>query len=79
MSSQPRAPRVSGKAAQLAQALRAQPEGLDEVTRARMERSLVQAWRTRAAANVPLPVRTKPERAQAAHGGRPRWQRGRCV
>jgi len=69
MSSQLRPPRESGKAAQVAHALRAQPEGLDEVTRARMERSLVQAWRTRAAANVPLPARSsKSERAP-----RPSW------
>lgn len=61
MSSQPRLPRAQGRAAQLAETLRAQPEGLDEVTRARMERSLVQAWRTRPAAHVPLPAR-KPER-----------------
>jgi hypothetical protein len=53
----------------VAEALRAQPEGLDEVTRARMERSLIQAWRTRAAANVPLPAR-KSERAAARS---PRW------
>lgn len=69
MSSLPRPPRVSGQAARVAETLRAQPEGLDEVTRARMERSLIQAWRTRAAANVPLPAR-KSERA-AARG--PRW------
>jgi len=73
MSSQPRAPRMGGKAAQVAQALRAQPEALDEVTRARMERSLVQAWRTRAAANVPLPQRSKPERARFDQAGRASW------
>lgn len=65
MSSRPRPPRVSGRAAQLAAALRAQPEHLDEVTRARMERSLVQAWRTRAAANVPLPAARRDERSAA--------------
>jgi hypothetical protein len=67
MSSQPRLPRAQGRAsqraAQMAAALRAQPEGLDEVTRARMERSLVQAWRTRPAAHVPLP---SPRRERSA-------------
>jgi hypothetical protein len=45
--------------------LRAQPEHLDQVTRARMERSLVQAWRTRPAAHVPLPARRSSDRAPA--------------
>lgn len=63
MSSQPRLPRADGHAARVAAALRAQPDGLDEVTRARMERSLVQAWRTRPAAHVPLPSPRRSERA----------------
>src|SRR5687768_15745246 len=70
MSNQPRLPRTpalrgQARAAQLAQTLRAQPEGLDEVTRARMERSLVQAWRTRPAAHVPLPARRSGDGAPA--------------
>jgi len=60
MSSQPRLPRAQSTAAQVAAALRAQPEGIDEVTRARMERSLVQAWRTRPAAHVALPGQAIP-------------------
>ncbi len=39
----------------VAQQLRGQVAPLDEVTRARMERTLVQAWRTHASARVPLP------------------------
>jgi hypothetical protein len=69
-SQQPRLPRApQGRSTKLAEALRAQPEGLDEVTRARMERSLVQAWRTRPAAHVPLPARQSHERAPARGAG----------
>jgi ferric-dicitrate binding protein FerR (iron transport regulator) len=48
--------------AHIAAELRERPEGLDELTRARMERALVQAWRTRPAAHVPLPGRARTER-----------------
>jgi hypothetical protein len=44
-----------GRSGVLAQRLRNEPVGLDELSRARMERTLVQAWRTHAAARVPLP------------------------
>ncbi|MFI5307489.1 MAG: FecR domain-containing protein [Polyangiales bacterium] len=52
---QPALPEQPGPSSLLARELRARPEPLDEVTRARMERSLVQAWRTHGAARVPLP------------------------
>lgn len=58
------------RAAELASALRERPEELDQVTRARMERSLVQAWRTRAAANVVLP-QTQPGRSRSARSSWP--------
>lgn len=48
-------PVVAGAAGELADLLRQEPGGLDDVRRARMERALVQAWRTRGAAHVPLP------------------------
>jgi hypothetical protein len=76
----PRAPgrdlglgRADARSTRLAEALRAQPEGLDEVTRARMERSLVQAWRTRPAAHVPLPVRQSNDRVPARAGLGTSW------
>ena len=47
-------PAVPGAIGMVARALREQPPLLDDVRRARMERSLVQAWRTHAAARVPL-------------------------
>jgi hypothetical protein len=60
-----------GQSGALAQRLRERAVGLDDVTRARMERTLVQAWRTHAAARVPLP------RARLGTGGGPaaraRW------
>ena len=56
-------PAVPGAAGTVARALREQPPGLDEIKRARMERSLVQAWRTHAAARVPLARRRTPARA----------------
>lgn len=68
-SQQPRLPRAESRATKLAEALRAEAEGLDQVTRARMERSLVQAWRTRPAAHVPLPARQSNERAPARGTG----------
>jgi hypothetical protein len=46
---------TDGPSGALAQALRRNAAELDDVSRARMERSLVQAWRTHAAARVPLP------------------------
>jgi hypothetical protein len=49
--------------------LRERPEALDEVSRARMERGLVQAWRTRAALNVPLPARPKSGAIRVLWGG----------
>jgi tetratricopeptide (TPR) repeat protein len=50
-------PAVAGASGELAQALqRRDVVSLDEVTRARMERSLIQAWRTHASANVALPA-----------------------
>ena len=45
----------SSPSAALAAALRAEEPELDQVTRARMERSFVQAWRMQAAAAVALP------------------------
>jgi hypothetical protein len=48
-------PAVGGNAGALANRLRERRLHLDEVTRARMERTLVQAWRTHGAANVELP------------------------
>ena len=49
-------PAVVGASGELAQTLqRRDVVPLDEVTRARMERSLLQAWRTHASANVVLP------------------------
>jgi hypothetical protein len=47
-------PAVSGNAGELANRLRERRLHLDEVTRARMERTLVQAWRTHGAAGVAL-------------------------
>jgi hypothetical protein len=48
-------PAVGGNAGELANRLRERRLHLDQVTRARMERQLVQAWRTHAAASVELP------------------------
>ena len=48
-------PAVSGASGEIANRLRAREPELDDVTRARMERTLVQAWRTHAAASVVLP------------------------
>lgn len=50
-------PAVDGPSGLIARLLREQPPALDDVRRARMERSLAQAWRTHAAARVPLPGR----------------------
>lgn len=47
-------PAVEGPSGLFARKLYDRPPELDDVTRARMERSLVQAWRTHAAARVPL-------------------------
>lgn len=49
-------PRVEGAPGELADALRAEPARVDDLTRARLERSLVEAWRTRPAAHVALPA-----------------------
>lgn len=48
-------PVVAGVAGAVAERLREESIPLDDVSRARMERSLVQAWRTHASARVPLP------------------------
>jgi hypothetical protein len=48
-------PAVGGNAGELANRLRERRLHLDEVSRARMERQLVQAWRTHGAAGVDLP------------------------
>lgn len=53
-------PEVLGVSGRVAQLLREQPVALDDVRRARMERSLIQAWRTHAAARVPLPRKAAP-------------------
>jgi hypothetical protein len=58
-------PAVEGPSGMIARALREQPPDLDEVTRARMERTLLQAWRTHAAARVPLPGRPQTPFARA--------------
>ena len=47
-------PQVDGGSGVIARELREQPPALDEVRRARMERSLAQAWRMHGAARVPL-------------------------
>jgi hypothetical protein len=46
---------LEGRSGELARQLREQPAPLDDVSRARMERTLVQAWRTHPAARVALP------------------------
>jgi ankyrin repeat protein len=48
-------PVVDGMAGLVAQRLREAPDALDDVSRARMERTLLQVWHTRASAHVPLP------------------------
>ena len=59
-------PAVSGPSGALARELHEHPPELDDVTRARMERSLVQAWRLHASARVPLPgQKTQSPRARA--------------
>ncbi|MDD9932408.1 MAG: FecR family protein [Myxococcales bacterium] len=47
-------PTVEGPSGRIAEELRQQAQ-LDDVTRARMERAMLEAWRTRASAHVPLP------------------------
>jgi hypothetical protein len=54
---------AQGRSGSLAQELREQPATLDQVRRARMERTLLQAWRTHAATRVALP------RARRSTGG----------
>ena len=56
-------PQVDGPAGRLAQQMRNAPLCMDEVRQARIERSLVQAWRTGGAAKVPLP-RLGPSRRE---------------
>jgi hypothetical protein len=53
-------PAVSGPSGELSRRLNEHPPELDDVKRARMERSLVQAWRLQAAARVPLPSHKAP-------------------
>jgi hypothetical protein len=59
-------PAVIGPSGELARTLHERPPELDDVSRARMERSLVQAWRLHASARVPLPgQRAAAPRARA--------------
>ncbi len=59
-------PAVAGPSGELARQLHEHPPELDDVSRARMERSLVQAWRLHASARVPLPgQKTQSPRARA--------------
>ena len=70
-------PAVGGNAGALANRLRERRLHLDQVTRARMERTLVQAWRTHAAASVraaALAARLRAACACRAASGRPRSQ-----
>ncbi|MGD8860423.1 MAG: FecR domain-containing protein [Myxococcales bacterium] len=59
----PRLP--EGGAGRVARELREQGDALDDFSRARMERAMLQAWRTRAAAHVPLPSRRLRRRGRA--------------
>lgn len=59
MLDRPPNPPSVASAARLAQRLRDEPEALNEFTRARIERSVVEAWRTRAAFHVRLPTHSR--------------------
>lgn len=52
-------PRVDGAAGSVVDALHAAPPKLDDLARARMERSLLEAWSMRPAARVPLPTSSR--------------------
>lgn len=52
-------PRVDGAAGSVVDALHAGPPRLDDLARARMERSLLEAWSMRPAARVPLPTSSR--------------------
>jgi hypothetical protein len=56
-------------AARLAQRLKDQPEALNEFSRARMERSVVEAWRTRASFHVRLPSHSRSRGMRALWAG----------
>ena len=53
-------PSLDGAAGAVASQLRELPSDIDDVTRARLERRMLQAWRTHAAARVHLPRMRRP-------------------
>src|SRR5689334_4716372 len=52
-------PSIEGPSGAVASQLRELASDIDDVTRARLERRMLQAWRTHAAARVQLPARSR--------------------